>query len=76
MFNVMQSLNKEAFMLILSNIWDKWASKEILIKCAKRAKRVGITASGLSVNLFQQDKFDCAENCFQQEPSTPSIFIF
>lgn len=74
MFSELQTLNKEAFMLILSEIWDNWATKPVL---QKAAKRVGITPQSLDVNLMQQDKFDRAESCIQKEiaDSTPTSAI-
>ena len=56
-------------MTILGEIWSKWADKDTLISCAKR---VGITSSGMSVNFMQQDKFERAAACIQEEipPST------
>ena len=41
-------------MLILANIWDKWASKEPLINAARK---VGVESTQLSVKTMQQDKF-------------------
>ena len=35
-----QTINREGFMHILANAWDKWVTKETLVKCAKR---VGVT---------------------------------
>ena len=69
LFNPMQNINREAFMTILGDIWPKWAEKSTLVSCPRR---VGITSSGLSVNFMQQDKFDRAAACIQEEilPST------
>ena len=69
MFTEFNSLNREAFMLILANIWDRWATKERLINAARR---VGITNDTLSVEFMQQDKFKRAEECMEPEVSTPS----
>ena len=35
-----------SFMHILGNMWNRWVSKESLVEAAKR---VGVTANGLSV---------------------------
>ena len=61
-------------MLILAEIWGNWATKPVL---QKAAKRVGITSESLDVNFMQQDKFDRAEGCIQQEitNSTPASAI-
>ena len=50
----MQSLNREAFMVILAEIWNKSATKPVLVSNAKWA---GISTSSLNVNFMQQDKF-------------------
>ncbi|XP_047127097.1 uncharacterized protein LOC124808061 [Hydra vulgaris] len=71
MFSVICSLNKEAFMLVLANIWDKWATKETIIKSARR---VGVTENSLSVEFMQKDKFERAENCIEAEKQ-PSPLI-
>ena len=49
-----ETINKEGFMIILSSIWATWADKESIIKAAKR---VGITAEGVSVDFMQKDRF-------------------
>ena len=69
MFTEGNSLNKEAFMLILANIWDKWATKPTLLKAAKR---VGVTNEALSIEYMQQDKFDRADNCIET-PEAASV---
>ena len=56
-FKDFNTLNREAFMLILANIWDKLVSKEILLNSARK---VGVTGAQLSVDLMRQDKFDAA----------------
>lgn len=53
-----EHINKRVFMLVLSEIWDSWTSREMLIKAAKR---VGISSDGLNVDWMQQDKFRAAE---------------
>ena len=72
MFTEANSLNKEAFMLILANIWDKWATKPTLLKATKR---VGVTNEALSIEFMQQDKFDRADNCIEtpEEASVSSM---
>ena len=67
LFNAMHSLNREAFMIILAEIWDKWTNKQVLVSAAKR---VGVTSTSLNANFMQQDKFDRAEFCIQASPST------
>ena len=62
-------------MVILGHIWNKWASKESIVKAAKR---VGITASGLNVDDMQQDKFERAADIMEaSEPqtSTPNTSV-
>ncbi|XP_065672342.1 uncharacterized protein LOC136090155 [Hydra vulgaris] len=53
-FTDFNSLNKEAFMMILGRIWNNWAPRQSIIKAARR---VGVTSTSLSVNDMQQDKF-------------------
>ena len=71
MFTDFNTLNREAFMLILANMWSKWASKETLVNTARK---VGVTSKQLSVEFMQQDKFIRAAECMDvdQEPSTSS----
>lgn len=69
MFTNFNTLNREAFMLILANIWNKWVSKEIVINAARK---VGITASRLSVELMQQDKFARAAACIENKEKSCS----
>ena len=70
LFNALQSINREAFMTILAEIWSLWATRESL---QASAKRVGITDKSLDVNHMQQDKFATAASLIQGEeaPSTP-----
>ena len=57
-------MNQEGFMTILGNIWEKWASKKVLVS---NAKRVGIKPFALNVNLMQEDKFEPATACIHKE---------
>ena len=50
-----------------AELWSSWASNEALVKAAKV---IGITASGLSVNWMQQDKFERPERCLCTFQST------
>ena len=52
LFNAMQCINREAFMIILSDIWDKWAPKQVIVTCAKR---VGVSITMLDINQMQQE---------------------
>lgn len=63
LFTAFQTINRENFMSILGEMWDKWASEDIIINAAKR---VGISTTGLNVNDMQQDKFEQALNCMSQ----------
>ena len=54
MFTDFNSLNKEAFMMILGRIWNNWAPKQSIVKAARRVR---VTSSSLNVNDMQQDKF-------------------
>lgn len=47
-------MNKEDFMILLSNIWSNWTDKDPIIKAGKR---VGITREGLSFEFMQRDRF-------------------
>ena len=53
-----ESINKEGFMILLSNIWSKWVDKDSI---SKAGKRVGITTDGVSVDFMQ--KVDCNDSC-------------
>ena len=68
LFTSMSTLNREAFMIILGEIWSTWAPPDSITNAAKR---VGITDLGLSVEHMQKDKFSQAENCIQAEPISP-----
>ena len=68
MFTEFNSLNREAFMLILSRIWGRWATKDRLINAARR---VGITNDSLNVQFMQQDKFKRADECMEVETPAP-----
>ena len=76
LFTSVQTVNKEAFMIILGHIWSKWASEESIVKAAKR---VGITVTGLDVGHMQQDKFDRAAEVLEADPplatSTPNTAL-
>ena len=54
-------------MLVLANIWDKWTTKETLIKLARR---VSVTENSLSIDFMPKDKFEQAENCIEPEKQT------
>ena len=56
-------------MVILANMWNKWASVASLTNAAKL---VGVTPEGLSVQFMQQDKFEQAAGFMEieEEPST------
>ena len=60
-------INKEGFMTILAEVWNKWASPQCIVKAGKR---VGISKEGLNVNWMDQDKFEQAEAILN--PPTPS----
>ena len=53
MFTPFQKINKERFMNILAEIWDKWATKDVIINAAER---VGISQTGLDVYKMQNIK--------------------
>ena len=49
-----QTINREAFMLSLAGMWDKWTTPESI---QKAGKKVGIKDESLNVAFMQQDKF-------------------
>ena len=57
-YTELSNLNRESFMHLLGNIWNKWAKKENILKAGKR---VCISSTGLNVN-WMQDKFNRAES--------------
>ena len=69
LFSQFQTVNREAFMVILGNVWESWTTKSAIVKAAKR---VGVTSLGLSVDHMQQDKFMQASNCMEQGSTTSS----
>lgn len=50
MFTVMQSLNREASMVILAEIWDKQATKQVLVD---NPRQIGITTISLNVTTME-----------------------
>lgn len=58
-------------MIILGHLWDNWVSKESL---RGAAKRVGISAEGLSIHYMQKEKFEQAETIMEvdEEPQSSS----
>ncbi|XP_066924340.1 uncharacterized protein [Clytia hemisphaerica] len=76
LFPGFQTINREGFMNILGEIWEKWATEETILKAAKR---VGISKDGLNVEDMQQDKFEQAALIMNKDkdiekpgPSTPN----
>ena len=75
LFSSEMTINREGFMWILAEIWDKWATKDIIVAAGKR---VGISKNGLNVEWMQQDKFQHAAALLEVSPeksevSTPTI---
>ena len=74
LFTAWSTINREGFMLILAQMWSKWASAETM-KAA--GKRIGISENGVNVGDMQEDKFIQAEGCISLDnsvsstPSTP-----
>ena len=50
-------------MTILGDVWNKWATPDLIVKSGKRA--------GKSINGLQQDKFRCAEALLEPAVSSP-----
>ena len=57
LFTSAMTINREGLMLIMADIWKRWASREMIVASGKRA---GISANGLNVDWMQQNKFDQA----------------
>ena len=55
-------VNREVFMVILTEVWPSWTNDKFLVKADKR---FGIAKDGLSVHLMQQDKFETAAKCIR-----------
>ena len=55
-------MNKEVFMEILGNAWQKWITPKVLVNAAKR---VWISATGLNVNWMDEEKFQAAKNLLE-----------
>ena len=67
-FNDYDTIDRHGFLDILASIWTKWATKESIIKAARR---VGISKEGLNWKWMQVEKFtqtealieSCADQC-------------
>ena len=70
MFNQLSTINREAFMLILTEVWGKWATKEAIIRAGTRVR---VTPEGLSVEFMQQDKFEVAAKLLEEPTEERSI---
>ena len=68
MFTEFNSINREAFMLILATIFEMRAAKDRLTNAVRR---VGITNDTLSVEFMQQDMLKRAEDFMKPETSSP-----
>ena len=55
-------INKEGFIKILVNAWQKWITPEGLVNAAKH---VEISATGLNVNWMDEKKFQAAKNLLE-----------
>ena len=64
----MSNLNRESFMTILGDVWNKWATLDLIMKSGKR---VGISINGLNINWMQQDKLRRAEALLEPAVSSP-----
>ena len=73
MFTLLSSINREGFMLILAEVWNKWASKQAIVNAAKK---VGVTPKELSIEFMQKDKFEKAEKMLKptETPAAPLTF--
>ena len=49
-YSEMSNLNRESFMTILGDVWNKWSTPDFIILIIKSGKRVGIFSNGLNVN--------------------------
>ena len=67
-YSEMSNLNRESFMTILGDVWNKWSTPDFIVKSGKR---VGISSNGLNVNWIQQDKFRRAETLLEPAVSSP-----
>ena len=55
LFSDYSTINREGFMNILGEVWQKWYLLKDLLKAA--GKRVGISEDGLNINWTQKKKF-------------------
>ena len=63
------TINRQAFMLSLADMWDEWATPNTI---RKAVRKVGISEEGLSFTDMQQEKFFQAENLMDIEKSAHS----
>ena len=58
LFNENEVIDRQGFMNILASMWSSWATKETIVKAAKK---VGISSDGLNWQWMQTDKFSQTE---------------
>ena len=68
LYSEMSNLKWESFMIILADLWNKWATLDLIVKSGKH---VGISINGLNVNWMQQDKFRRAGALLEPAVSSP-----
>ena len=68
LYSEMSNLKWESFMIILADVWNKWATLDLIVKSGKH---VGISINGLNVNWMQQDKFRRAGALLEPAVSSP-----
>ena len=64
LYSEMSNLNRESFMTILGDAWNKWATPDLILKSGKR---FGISINGLNVNWMQQDNSDVQKLFLNQQ---------
>ena len=69
LFESLMTINREAFMLSLADMWDKWATPRTIRRVARN---VGISEEGLNFTDMQQEKFLQGENLMDIEKSAHS----
>ena len=67
LYSTVSTLNRESFMIILSEAWPEFATPSILINAARR---VGLSSDGLNLNWMNQEMFKRADYLLNG-PATP-----
>ena len=66
-FSNEMTVDREGFMNILGDVWEKWSSTNFNETIRKTAKVVGVSKDGVKVDLMNQEKFQKAELIIEKD---------